>query len=72
MLSYSKKYRRLVRLSQIKAEKVNQHIDLATGSLSNALLITGDERAIKESIFNAIFHLENCSKFNESNSQGSK
>lgn len=59
-------------INQTKAEKIIQHIDLASDALSNALLITGDERAIKESIFNAIFHLENYSQFNESNSEGGK
>lgn len=58
--------------NQTKAEKIIQHIDLASGALSNALLIISDERAIKEAIFNAIFHLENCSQFIESNSEGSK
>lgn len=68
----SKKYRRLTRISDLKAERISKHIDLATESLSHALLITGDERSIKESIFNAIFHLESCSETNEKPLAGDK
>jgi hypothetical protein len=70
MFNYFKKYRRLSRLSQIKAEKLEQHLNLATDALSNALLIEGDQRAVAENVFNALFHLESCSELNENNLEG--
>jgi hypothetical protein len=72
MFNYFKKYRRLSRLLQIKAERINQQLNLANDALSIALLIEGDQRAIKESIFNALHYLENCSEINKNYLVGAK
>ena len=63
-LHHFRKYRRILRLSELKQQAIEKDLEQAMDALAAALLIKDDQKAINECIFNSLNHLEQCSKIN--------